>query len=91
MSEKKKYVDLIQLTKDAVDKIKAPFIARKNKLSLESSINDIELKISEAELSVQELKGSKDVVWSKVLDALDKKALLDRQLIQMKELHEELF
>lgn len=86
-----KYIDLIKKAKEAIDDLKAPFIANKNRLKLETEINDIQSKIADAELKIQEEKSSKEVNWKTVREALDNKAILERELIQMNELKEELF
>lgn len=86
-----KYLDLIKKTKEAIDELKAPFIANKNKLKLETEINDIHSKLADAQLAIESLKCSKEVDWKKVLDSLDDEALLKRQLEQMTALKEELF
>ena len=86
-----KYLDLIKTAKEAVEAIKAPFIAKKNELKLEQEINELESKIAEADLEIQNQKMSKEVSWSKVREALDDKALLERQLKQMQDLKKELF
>lgn len=86
-----KYLDLIKLAKEKIEDIKAPFVARKNELSLEAEINDIESKIADADLKIQTEKSSKEVNWKTVRKAIDDKALLERELNQMKELQKELF
>lgn len=86
-----KYLDLIKLAKEKIEDIKAPFVARKNELSLEAEINDIESKIADADLKIQTEKSSKEVNWKTVRKSIDDKALLERELQQMKELQSELF
>lgn len=86
-----KYIDLIKMAKEVIEDVKAPFIAKKNELSLQGEINEIESKIADADLKIQTEKSSKEVNWKTVRKAIDEKALLERELNQMKELQEELF
>ena len=86
-----KYIDLIKLGEQAIDALKAPFIENKNRLKLETEINDLESKIADAAVAIQNQKMSKEVDWKKVGSAIDEKELLERRLSQFKKLKEELF
>ena len=87
----KKYIDLIKASKEVLDDIKAHFIAKKNEKQLEMEILKIEEQIADRELKVQSAKSDKEVVWSKVGEAIDELELLKRRLKQFQALKEELF
>lgn len=86
-----KYIDLIKKGKEALDAIKAPFIAAKAEKDLEVKILDIQQKIAESDLTIQEEKSKNPTNWDLVVDKLDNKDLLGRSLKQLQELKEELF
>ena len=91
LNVKKKYSDLLKLGKDAVDALRIPFEVRKSEKDLEKEIINIEQSIAEQELKIQEAKGSRPLDLAKILDAIDKKDLKERELKQAKELQQELF
>lgn len=86
-----KFVDLIKLGKEAVDAIKAPFEAKLAENNLNGEIIKLEQQVAEADLKITEQKSNKKPNWSSILESLDSKELLERQLVQMKALKEELF
>lgn len=86
-----KYQELILKGKEALDALKAPFIAKKAHKDLEVKILDIEQAIAQADLTIQEQKSSHPVNWDKLIDAIDSKDLLSRKLKQLQEVETELF
>lgn len=86
-----KYQELILKGKEALDAIKAPFVAKKAHKDLEVKMLDIEQEIAQADLTIQEQKSANPANWDKVIDAINSKELLERRLKQCKQLEEELF
>lgn len=82
---------LLTMGKEAIDKIKAVFQVKKDKKTLEVAILNYEESIAEADLSIQNEKGSPNFNVSTILDAIDNKAITERKLAQAKGLLEELF
>lgn len=85
------YLELIKLGKEALDAIKAPFIAKKAHKDLEVKILDIEQKIAEAEQTINDCKSANPANWDKIGKAIDEKQLLERRLKQFQDLEQELF
>ena len=88
---KRKYSDLLKLGKEALDLIKIPFEVRKGEKDLEKEIIQIEQNIAEQDLAIQNAKSGRPINLRTILDAIDKKDLLERDLRLAKELKEELF
>jgi hypothetical protein len=86
-----KYSELLKLGKEALDTIKIPFEVRKAEKDLEREIIEIEQKIAEQELEIQKAKSSKPLALKTILNAIDKKDLLERELSQARQLQKELF
>lgn len=86
-----KYQDLILKGKEALDALKAPFVAKKAHKDLEVKILDVEQSIAQADLTIQEQKSANPADWEKIVDAIDDKNLLEKRLQQLKELEKELF
>lgn len=86
-----KYQELILKGKEALDALKAPFVAKKAHKDLEVKILDVEQAIAQAELTIQEQKSANPANWEKIIDAIDDKSLLEKRLQQLKELEKELF
>lgn len=87
----RKYLDLIKMCKDALDSVKAGFEARKAEKDLEKEIITIEQEIAEQEVNLMNAKSKRPFVLRDVLDAVDKKDLLERDLKLAKQIQEELF
>ncbi len=88
---KKKYSDLLKMGKEALDLIKIPFEVRKAEKDLEKEIIMLEQSIAEQELSIENSKSARPIVLRTILDSIDKKDLLERDLKLAKELQKELF
>lgn len=86
-----KYSELILKGKEMLDALKAPFIAKKAHKDLEMQMLDLEQKIAEADVIIQNEKSANPVDWSKIGKAIDDKCLLERRLAQFRELEKELF
>jgi hypothetical protein len=86
-----KYSELILKGKEALDAIKAPFIARKAHKDLEMKMLEIEQKLAEADVTIDECKSKNPAEWEKIIDAINSKELLNRKLNQYKALEKELF
>ncbi len=96
MTEKKEetgglYARLLKAGKEAIEAAKIPFEVRKSEKDLEKEIIEIEQKISEQDLAIQTAKGARPLDLPTILNAIDKKALLERSLKQASELQKELF
>lgn len=89
--ELKPYKEILAMTKEAVDKALAPIRAKKikSKAALESS--KIEEEIATLETEIQELCADKDLNFEKLLDKLDKVALLERRQKQYEKVVKQLF
>lgn len=85
------YKELILKGKEALDIIKAPFVAAKAHKDLEVKILDLQQQIAEDDLTIQEEKSKNPVNWKTIGDCIDKKELNERRLNQYKELEGELF
>ena len=88
---KKKYSELLKLGKEALDVIKIPFEVRKAEKDMEKEIINYEQKIAEQEMKIQEAKSQRPINLSTILDAIDEKDLLERNLRLASELQKELF
>ena len=88
---KKKYSDLLSLGKEALDAVQKPFKVLKAKKDLEKEIISVEQAIAEQDLKISEAKGAHPINLRNILDCIDKKDLLERDLKLAKELQEELF
>lgn len=87
----KKYGELLKMGKDALEAIKIPFEVRKAEKDLEKEIIDIEQKIEEQNYNIQDAKSQRPLNLKNILEAIDKKDLLQRDLKLAKQLQEELF
>lgn len=85
------YKDLLKLGKDAIADIERPFKVKKEQKNLEMKILELEQEIAKDELTIQEQKSTHPVDWNRLIDAIDKKALNDRKLVQLQSLQKELF
>lgn len=86
-----KYQESILKGKEALDALKAPFVAKKAHKDLEVKISNIEQEIAQSDLTIQEQKSANPANWDKIIAAIDKKELLERQLKQCQALETELF
>ncbi len=85
------YKELLLKGKEALDTLKAPFVAKKAHKDLEVKMLDIEQEIAQADLTIQEQKSANPADWKKIGDAIDNKELLERRLKQFQALEQELF
>lgn len=86
-----KYKDLILKSKELLDEIKAPFIARKAEKTLELRIVEYEQKIAESEELVENEKSKNPIDFDSIINSLDQKDINKRRLSQLEELKKELF
>jgi len=93
MSEKNvKYKDLLlKSLKGELEAVKIEFQVKKAKKSLESSILDLEEKIADYDIKIEQSKYLYPIDFNRVLDMQDEKALVDRRLKQAQDLLVELF
>jgi len=85
------YKDLLSKGKEAIAALELPFKVKKEKKNLEMKILELEQEMAKDDLTIQEQKSSAPVNWDKLIDALDKKALNERKLKQLKDLEQEMF
>lgn len=85
------YKDLISKGKEAIAALELPFKVKKEKKNLEMKILELEQEIAKDDLIIQEQKSATPVNWDKLIEAIDKKALNERKLKQLKDLETELF
>jgi len=82
---------LLKISDDAKKTLKVPFQVRKDRKALESWIIDVEEKIADLELKIEEAKGASNFNVDKILDAIDDLELANRRLVQGNALLKELF
>ena len=82
---------LLKSTDDVKKAIKVPFQVRKDKKTLESWIIDVESKIADLELDVEDAKSKDTLNVDYILDCMDNLELERRRLKQGNELMNELF
>ena len=85
------YKDLLSKGKEAVAALELPFKVKKEKKNLEMKILELEQSIANNELTVQEQKSASPINWDKLIQAIDKLALSNRELSQLQELEKEMF
>ncbi len=85
------YEKLLKAGKEALDAAKVPFKVRKAEKDLESKIIDVEQEIADAELAVEEAKGSDPIKWDTLIDKTDELELKKRKLAQLNQIQKELF
>lgn len=85
------YEKLLKAGKDALEAAKIPFEARKAEKDLEKEIINLEQSIAEAEFTISDAKSTRPFNLRKILDAMDKKDLFERDLKLANELQKELF
>ena len=86
-----KYEDLLKLGKEALDLVKIPFEVRKARKDVEKEVITIEQKIAEKDAEINNAKSARPFILKTILDAIDDKEILERELKQVNELLEELF
>lgn len=85
------YKDLLNKGKEAIAALELPFKVRKEKKNLEMKILELEQEMAKDDLTIQEQKSAAPIDWEKLIQAIDKRALNDRKLKQLKDLETELF
>lgn len=85
------FKDMIKLTKEKLDEAMAPIRARQVQSKADLEIAKIEADILTKQTEVQELCVDKDIDLNKLIDKLDRIALLERRKDQLAEVVSQLF
>lgn len=85
------YEQLLAKGKDAIADIERPFKVRREKKQLEMKILELEAKLAQHDLTIQEQKSANPIDWDKLVKAVDNKELDERKLKQFQGLEVELF
>lgn len=85
------YEQLLAKGKEAIADIERPFKVKKEKKNLEMVILDLEAKIANHDLTIQEQKAACPINWVKLREAIDTKEIDERKLKQYQALEAELF
>lgn len=85
------YKDLISKGKEAIAALELPFKVKKEHKNLEMKILELEQQAAKDDLTIQEQKSAHPINWEELIKAIDRKAINDRKLNQLKELEKELF
>lgn len=85
------YKKVLAMTKEAIDKTLVPVRVRQAKSQGELEMMKIEEKILTLESEIQEITVKHPMEWDKLLEKLDKVALLERRKKQFDRVIKELF
>lgn len=87
----KPYEQIIKMAKEAVDTMKAPIRALQMRKKAEGEQLDIEQKIMDLDVKIGDIAAEYPVNFTKLIDALDEKALLERRKEQFGKIIKEMF
>lgn len=87
---KQKYAELLKMGKDAARETMAPLRANEMRTKAIAKQSELDSRIAEAEQRVLELACAYPIDFDKVLEAMDRSALLRRQKEQLQVLIDEL-
>jgi len=87
----KPFVELMKLTKEALDETLAPVRARAAKARAETLLAETQEKLIELERKISEACAQKDIDFIKVVDMIDEYELLERRSKQIEKLVNDLF
>lgn len=85
------FKDLIAMSKEKLDEAMAPIRARQVKSKAEMEMAQLDADLLTAETEIQEMCIDKDINFPKLLDKLDKVALLERRKKQYGKVLAQLF
>lgn len=85
------YKTLLSKGKEVIAAMELPFKVRKEQKNLEMKILEVEQEMSKDDLTIQEQKSASPVNWDTLINAINKKALNERKLAQLKALEKEMF
>jgi len=86
-----KYADLIAMSKELKDKALAPIRAKQAAVRFDAKLAELEEKKMDAEAKVQELCAVNPLDVDKLIDALDDIAILERRMVKVVAVKEQLF
>jgi hypothetical protein len=85
------FKDLIAMSKEALDSAMAPIRARQVRSQAELEMAQLDAEILTVEREVQEMCTEKKIDFGKLIDKLDKAALLERRKAKYDEVLQQLF
>lgn len=88
----KTYKDYLGMAKELRDKAMIPFKVRKAEKALELRIIEVEAEVASKELAIQDLvTENTEINYDNLINAIDRKELLERKFKQLNELKDQLF
>lgn len=87
----KPYSEIIKMAKEKVDEMKAPLRAMQMKKKAEGEMLEIESKMMDLDAKIQDLAAAYPIDFSKLIDAIDERGLLERRKAQFAVIIKEMF
>jgi hypothetical protein len=87
----KPYSDIIKMAKEKIDELKAPIRAAQMRKKAEGEQLDIEQKIMDLDVKIDELAGEYPINFDKLIEVIDSRALLERRKEQFGKIIKEMF